>query len=111
MRNDVGFVLRHFARDLPWLVAIATVIGAGFTVVPLLLADASVDEALETGAALSIGLAAILPTLWVRYRTIRELGGRRTGIALAMAVAWGALVFLVAWPFLASLDAHLAATG
>lgn len=105
MRVAVVFILRRFARDLPWLVAVAVVITAGFVAVPLVLGDASTSEALETGIALSIGMVAILPTVWLRFRVVRELGGRRTMLALAVAAVWGGMVILLALPMLNALDA------
>lgn len=105
MRDTVVFILRRFIRDLPWLVPVAAVITAGFIVVPLVLGDASSEEALETGIALSIGMVAILPTIWLRFRILRELGGRRSALAYAMAAAWGGSVILLALPILNALDA------
>lgn len=104
---DVAFILRHFVHDLPWLAAIVILVGAGFALWPLLFGDGSVEQALDTGAAFAIGFAAILPVLWLRYRTVRNLGGRRTGIAVAMAIAWAAMILVLAWPFLESLDTPL----
>ena len=105
MREDVAFILRHFVRDLPWLLTSLVVIGGGFAMGPMISGDATAGDALEVGVGMGIGLTAFLPVARLRPSTIRKLGGRRTVIAVGMAVAWAAVVLLAAWPLLTSLDA------
>lgn len=105
MREEALFVLRRFARDLPWLTAIVVVLAVGFMVVPTLIDRRPFEESLRFGAGLGIGMVAIVPLIWIRFRVIRELGGRRTALAFLMGAVWAAVVILLALPFLDSLEA------
>ncbi len=102
MREHAAVILRRLVDDLPWLVAIAALLAAGFVVV-MLAGGEPFGRALGAGAGISIGLVAVMPIIWIRRRS-RELGGRRTAIAFGMAVVWGGSVVLVTLPFLNWLD-------